>query len=196
MTHYALPGVKPWVQAAADDVGTRFGIGTIGGVGARANESDHPAGLALDFMVTGSKGSQLAAYVQANAARLGVTYIIWQQRIWNVSRAAEGWRPMEDRGGATANHFDHVHVSFSSSGGGSTGQPSIPVQNVNQSGADAAAVRSLLDPLPWFTDKLGDRLDEASAGLVRAASGLAIAGVLVAGGIALVVVGVARSTKS
>jgi hypothetical protein len=25
---------------------------------------------------------------------------------------------MEDRGGATANHFDHVHVSFGKKGGG------------------------------------------------------------------------------
>ena len=37
-------------------------------------------------------------------------YIIWQQRYYDI-RTGGGWRMMSDRGGATANHYDHVHVS-------------------------------------------------------------------------------------
>lgn len=109
---YRLPGVKPWVLEAAAEVGGKFGIKSIGGVGKRPYESDHPGGLALDFMTRGSTGDTLAGYVMANAARLGVKYVIWNQRIWSVARASEGWRRMKDRGSPTANHMDHVHVSF------------------------------------------------------------------------------------
>jgi hypothetical protein len=41
--------------------------------------------------------------------------VIWQQRI----NFGSGWQLMEDRGGVTANHYDHVHVSFGAAGGGS-----------------------------------------------------------------------------
>lgn len=116
---YALGPVKPHVRAAAEEVGRRFGVRTVGGFASRSYASDHPLGLALDFMVSPAQGDALAAYVQANANRLGVTYIIWRQRIWSVDRSGEGWRGMEDRGSATANHMDHVHVSFSASGAGS-----------------------------------------------------------------------------
>lgn len=198
MTHYTGLGVKTHVQAAADEIGTRFGITEILGYGKRDNETDHDDGLALDFMVTGPKGTQLRDFVIANATRLGVTYVIWQQHIWSVARASEGLRPMEDRGSRTANHMDHVHVSFSPSGGtgGSTTLPTIPVQNASGQLVDAAAVASLLDPLPWFGDKLKDRVDEATAGVIKAVTGLVVAGVLVAGGVALVVAGLARAADN
>jgi hypothetical protein len=62
-------------------------------------------------MATGSLGSAIADYVRAHAGELGVSEVIWAQRIWTVQRSSEGWRPMEDRGSTTANHYDHVHVS-------------------------------------------------------------------------------------
>jgi hypothetical protein len=115
---YALGAVKPWVKTAADEVGTRFSVSTIYGVGIRAGESDHPKGLALDFMVgtDAAKGDSIANFVQQNAGHYGVTYIIWKQHIWSTGRASEGWRQMSDRGSITANHFDHVHVSFAAKG--------------------------------------------------------------------------------
>lgn len=111
---YALGAVKPWVKDAANEVGNKFGVTTIYGVGQRDGVSDHPKGLALDFMVgtDRSKGDQIAAYEQQNADALNITYIIWKQHIWNISRASEGWRAMPDRGSITANHYDHVHTSF------------------------------------------------------------------------------------
>jgi hypothetical protein len=73
----------------------------------------HGTGQALDVMVgtDASLGQAVADYVQANASTLGVSEIIWAQQIWTVDLASQGWRPMEDRGSVTANHYDHVHVS-------------------------------------------------------------------------------------
>jgi hypothetical protein len=118
MAHvYALGAVKPWVRTAAQEVGDKFDIATIYGVGARSEPSDHPRGLATDFMVykDRAKGDEVAAYVKSNWNRLAVKYIIWYQRI----DEGGGFKPMEDRGGITANHMDHVHVSYTDSGGSS-----------------------------------------------------------------------------
>lgn len=112
---YALGAVKPHVKDAANTIGNMFGINVIYGVGSREGASDHPIGLALDFMTRNGDG--LATYARANATRFGIKYVIWKQHIWSVNRDSEGWRPMENRGNDTANHFDHVHVSFYSQGG-------------------------------------------------------------------------------
>lgn len=97
---------------------------TIGGVGERSGDSDHPSGNALDFMIPGWDtedgkvlGTALRDWVKAHAGCFGVTYIIWRQQIWSVEQADEGWRSMEDRGSATQNHYDHVHVSVAGSEG-------------------------------------------------------------------------------
>ena len=79
--------------------------------GGRSGSGDHGAGLALDIMCSGSLGSAIADYVRSHASSLGVSEVIWAQRIWTVQRSSEGWRLMEDRGSTTANHYDHVHVS-------------------------------------------------------------------------------------
>lgn len=79
--------------------------------GGLRSDGEHGQGRALDIMVRGARGDEIAAWVRANAAALGVSEVIWEQRIWTVQLAGAGWRPMEDRGGDTANHFDHVHVT-------------------------------------------------------------------------------------
>jgi hypothetical protein len=115
MAHtYALGAVKPWVRSAAQEVGDKFDVGTIYGVGARAGQSEHPSGRALDFMVykDRAKGDQIYAYIKQNWSRMGVLYVIWYQRI----DEGGGFKPMENRGGTTANHMDHVHVSFTATG--------------------------------------------------------------------------------
>lgn len=76
-----------------------------------SGSEDHPLGLAIDIMVSGSRAWQVAEFLKAHASELNIKYIIHAQRIWSVQRSSEGWRPMEDRGSPTANHFDHVHVS-------------------------------------------------------------------------------------
>jgi hypothetical protein len=79
--------------------------------GLRGGGGDHGTGHALDIMVSGDRGWQVAEFVRKYYAELGVSYVIYAQNIWSVERGGEGWRGMSSRGSATANHFDHVHVS-------------------------------------------------------------------------------------
>ena len=74
---------------------------------------DHGTGHAVDIMVSGDPGKVIANFVQAHARELGVTYVIYQQRIWLAGDPLSQWKLMEDRGSVTANHYDHVHVSVS-----------------------------------------------------------------------------------
>jgi hypothetical protein len=103
-----LGAVKPFVRTAAEFLGCAFDEPTVLGVAGRSSASDHPKGRALDFMVDRATGDRLAACAIRNREELGISYVIWRQRIDTGS----GFRLMPDRGGATANHFDHVHVSF------------------------------------------------------------------------------------
>ncbi|WP_370290207.1 hypothetical protein [Nocardioides sp.] len=75
------------------------------------SDGEHSQGLAVDIMVSGERGWQIADFVRENFAALGVNYVIYAQKIWSVERSGEGWRGMENRGSPTANHFDHVHVT-------------------------------------------------------------------------------------
>jgi hypothetical protein len=100
--------VKSWVATAGEELRCRFGVGTVYGVAGRGGSSDHPLGLALDFMVDRATGDRLADFALRNRRRLGVNYVIYRQRI----NFGTGWQAMEDRGGPTANHMDHVHISF------------------------------------------------------------------------------------
>jgi hypothetical protein len=73
---------------------------------------EHSSGRALDIMTSDSEvGHAIAEFLQAHAAELNLYDVIYAQHIWTPERASEGWRSMEDRGSATANHYDHVHVS-------------------------------------------------------------------------------------
>ena len=79
---------------------------------------DHPSGRALDLMIPAyssrngkALGQQVANWARANARALGIQYVIWNQHIWNVQRDKEGWRYMADRGGDSANHKNHVHIT-------------------------------------------------------------------------------------
>jgi uncharacterized protein YraI len=73
---------------------------------------EHVTGRALDIMTSDvALGNEIAAFLQAHAAELHVYDILWRQHIWTPVRASEGWRLFADRGSATANHMDHVHVS-------------------------------------------------------------------------------------
>ncbi|GAA1435750.1 hypothetical protein GCM10009616_33670 [Microlunatus lacustris] len=94
------------------------GVTAYGGV--RADSlPEHPSGRALDAMVSSNGlGQDIANWVRANAKQLGVSEIIFAQRIWTVQRGSEGWRSMSDRGSASANHYDHVHVTVYGNAGG------------------------------------------------------------------------------
>jgi hypothetical protein len=72
---------------------------------------EHIDGRAIDIMISGEVGWQIAEWLRANAAQLQIRDIIYSQRIWTPDQASAGWRYMEDRGSTTANHYDHVHVA-------------------------------------------------------------------------------------
>lgn len=79
---------------------------------------DHPAGRAVDIMIPKYKtassralGNKIAEYYRAHHAEFNIHYIIWDQKIWNIKRDREGWRPMRSRGNDTANHKDHIHIT-------------------------------------------------------------------------------------
>ncbi len=79
--------------------------------GTYRSDGEHAQGLAIDIMVSGSRGWEVAEFVRSHYSELGVNYIMYSQRIWSVDRSSEGWRYVEDRGSVTANHYDHVHVT-------------------------------------------------------------------------------------
>ena len=83
---------------------------SITSYGGWRGDGEHSDGRAVDIMVSGDLGWQVADYLRANSGALGLYDIIYSQRIWTAQRSAEGWRYLEDRGSVTANHYDHVHV--------------------------------------------------------------------------------------
>jgi hypothetical protein len=108
--------IKPPAQAAANAVVSNVpgaaGI-TLGGTRPSATDpGGHPSGLAVDYMCLGDEalGDAIAQYHIDHWDALGVDYVIWQQQI--LSSPGGSWQPMEDRGGTTANHYDHVHVNY------------------------------------------------------------------------------------
>lgn len=112
-----LSGLRPSAKGIVNNVLQNFSqITTIYGVRPHDPYPDHPSGHAIDLMLPNYKsnealGWKMARYYQAHASELGVSYIIFHQQIWSVARDSEGWRHMEDRGGDTANHMDHVHIT-------------------------------------------------------------------------------------
>lgn len=80
--------------------------------GGYSAHGEHSSGRAVDVMTSDAAlGDAIAEFLRAHAAELHLYDIIWRQRIWTQERGGEGWRAMSDRGSATANHYDHVHVS-------------------------------------------------------------------------------------
>jgi LysM repeat protein len=108
--------VKPQTQAAADHVVTDVpGAGAITLGGTRASAIDphgHPAGLAVDYMVLGNRalGDAIVQYHVAHWDALRVSYVIYRQHI--LLSPGGAWQLMDDRGSPTANHYDHVHVTY------------------------------------------------------------------------------------
>jgi peptidoglycan hydrolase-like protein with peptidoglycan-binding domain len=146
------PGSKPGAAALAALLvatypGTTAGIGRPCGTDGIASE--HYEGRAVDWM-TSVREPQGAARAEAligwllapdaqghafaNARRLGVMYIIWNNRIWGSYSASSGWRPYStcathpDPAWDTSCHRNHVHLSLSWAG--ATGRTSFWTRQV------------------------------------------------------------------
>jgi len=106
-------------------------IEVVGGFRAADKYADHPTGRAVDVMVpdggataeSAALGDEMAEHFMTNADQFGILYILWNQRVWVNGRdeplPPQEWRVMENRGGATANHVDHLHISVSTGVSGS-----------------------------------------------------------------------------
>jgi murein DD-endopeptidase MepM/ murein hydrolase activator NlpD len=91
------------------------------------SKSEHPIGRACDVAFGNAIGQyptpaqleygwQVTDWLQEHAETLGVEYLIWQGKIWNVNRAGEGWRDysgggMHNPSDVTGGHFDHLHIT-------------------------------------------------------------------------------------
>ncbi len=117
----AMNGLTPHTKKMKVALAKKFGITSFSLF--RAGDDDgtghgHNSGMAVDFMVpvNSAQGDQLAEYLTKHMDELGVYYIIWKQRFYmpqqNIYGPANTWNIMPNRGGITANHYDHVHVSF------------------------------------------------------------------------------------
>jgi len=101
-------GVTANAMAVYEAVCARFP--QVTSYGGYRGDGEHSDGRAVDIMVSGELGWDIANYLLANAGTFGLYDIIYSQRIWTDQRSSEGWRSMSDRGSSTANHYDHVHV--------------------------------------------------------------------------------------
>ena len=117
----AMKGLTPHTKKMKVALAKKFGITSFSLF--REGDDDgtghgHNTGMAVDFMVysDSAKGDQLAEYLTKHMDELGIYYIIWKQRFYmsqqNIYGPANTWNIMPNRGGITANHYDHVHVSF------------------------------------------------------------------------------------
>ncbi|MEU6191702.1 M23 family metallopeptidase [Nocardia sp. NPDC047038] len=158
-------------------------ITTIGGWRESDPYPDHPSGRAIDVMIpdyaTGegkALGDSIADYIMAHAADFHVDYIIWRQ----VYRSPDGTSNlMDDRGGDTANHFDHVHISVTGGGypdGSAITGPTQSPGRAASAGCEAAATTSdgQLAPgsvppefEPWYR-RAGGLCPQISAALLAA----------------------------
>lgn len=109
---YGLKGISSNTSKAADFFGSKYGIRTIGGYRSKGSVpgSDHPKGLALDYMINNLKngksvGTALANDLIKNYKAWNVKYVIWNRYIWSPGR---GWRKYR----GPSPHTDHVHASF------------------------------------------------------------------------------------
>ena len=103
-------GLQPEAMTVYRAVMARWNVKNVGGWRAHSL-SVHQFGRAIDFMTYSdtSQGNAIRDFLVAHAKEFGVDHIIYRQQIWTPYRPT--WRHMADRGSATANHMDHVHVA-------------------------------------------------------------------------------------
>lgn len=101
----------------AQEITERWVLYFVWGIGPTG---EHAEGRALDFMTYDNGtvlhpgparpliGRQISQYLVDHHLRLGIWYVIWNRRIWSITRPGKGWIPYT----GDNPHTDHVHVSF------------------------------------------------------------------------------------
>ena len=135
------PGAKPGATKLAKLLtstypGTSAGIGRACTTDTKIN-SEHMEGRAIDWMdsvrIPKEKkqaeavlkwlfATDAAGHTYANARRLGVMYIIWNNKIWGAYSADQGWRNYNNCASTPAKsldsacHRNHIHISLTWAG--------------------------------------------------------------------------------
>ncbi|WP_019774686.1 LysM peptidoglycan-binding domain-containing protein [Streptococcus sobrinus] len=110
-------GLQPSAANFANDVANKYGTTDVYGL-RPGDPGDHGTGNAVDVMTYDNTqlGQEVADYATSNMEANNISYVIYQQKFYapteNKYGPAYTWNQMPDRGDATANHMDHVHVSF------------------------------------------------------------------------------------
>jgi hypothetical protein len=119
-------GLTPRARTVRDALLQTFGELPISGFAAggvdmgHMDGSAHYDGRALDVFFTPvdeeqkTQGWAVAQWLVANAHRLDIATVIYDDHIWTARRSTSGWRPYTPPDGptddVTLRHLDHVHV--------------------------------------------------------------------------------------
>lgn len=159
-----LGAVKPKVKGIAAEVWvqskllgaearTLYGYPGSGG-------REHGSGYAVDFMVGypggHDKGEIIRNYIWTHRERHGLKWFIWEQTFYSLI-TPQG-RKMEDRGGATANHMDHLHVYWDNSPYTYLTKPPVYKVRTLRRGVSGNDVKALQNGLNAAFDFAGDNL--------------------------------------
>lgn len=119
------PHAKPGVAAFQQLVLSYWGRGGTYGISRACHiggQSEHKEGRAWDFKLDPNDyadqvaGQRIIDWLLAKdaemARRVGIMYIIWNEKIWSTYDRQDGWRPYR----GPDNHTSHIHFSFSWAG--------------------------------------------------------------------------------
>lgn len=182
-------GLKPHVIRSGEIIAAQFLVPRVLGVGMRTDvaNSDHPRGLALDFMCPTETQNRVRIYLcdPGNWKLHNVKYVINQQKIYN--RPIAGGYLGEKYTGPSP-HTDHVHVSYLDSGAppGDAGRDPFDAAPDLTAAVDSAAeslgyIKQVYDALKGIGAAFSFMTDPANwwrIGLFILGVGLAITGIM------------------
>lgn len=115
-TYHNTYGLATACTAATAPTSEHFDGRAIDSFFSVRNATQHAQANAL---ISWLLASDRAGNRYANARRLGVMYLIWDNKIWSSYRSSEGWRPYSNCASTpstaydTACHRNHIHLSLS-----------------------------------------------------------------------------------
>ena len=110
------PHVQKWVDALDEYMGGGLSFGTYPGHSPPEGPTQAVDTFTEDSLSGYAVQDKICAFAMddgyANVKLYGIRYIIRRHCIWNIERAGEGWRDQGVTGNRTADHMDHVHMTF------------------------------------------------------------------------------------